>query len=176
MIDLREVIKIFGNMFDDVINIIEDWKPNEDYPNENNYRDDLMKFLRNELNKPNSLALGQPERITIKKDAGRGYCDIVVDNRIGIELKKDLRRKKDVDRLSGQLLDYKKEYEDIIIVLVGETNDEWLDKLYDKIDDIKGEQGIGLMSQNPRIEVIDKGFKDNDEDDKCNSEKEGYWF
>jgi len=154
-------------LYDDVISIIDDWD-SKDYPNETAYRDDLLKFLRNELNKPNALGT-QPERINLAKEDGRGLCDIAIDGRIGIELKKDLLGKSEIDRLIGQVLHYKKQYEDIIIVLVGALTDDALDQLEASLDDVKDNEGITL-GENVSIEVIDKAYEVEEGDEDSNAE------
>ena len=148
---------MFRDLFSDVISTVNRWKPQKKYENESKYRDDLLDFLRRELNKPSYFPFGQPQRISVRKEAGRGLCDIAVDRRIGIELKKDLGKKKQADRLIGQIVDYKKDYEDILIVLVGKTNREALELLKDKIDALRGNPLAFSFNREPRIRIIDKG-------------------
>jgi hypothetical protein len=152
---------MFGSLFGDAVNLIEKWRPKQKYSNENRYRDDLANFLRKEFKeRQDSFLFGSGERVSIKKEAGRGLCDIAINEQIGIELKKDLSKKKQVDRLMGQLIDYKKAYEDIIIVLVGKTNKDALELLRDKVSELNKESGIGFgLSQTPRIKIIDKASK-----------------
>lgn len=97
------------------------------------------------------------KKISIRKENGRGLCDIAVDRRIGIELKKDFKEKKQINRLIGQIVDYKREYEDLIIVFVGNTDKNALDILRDAISDLSGNQLIVGLSREPRIKIIDKG-------------------
>lgn len=98
--------------------------------------------------------------MSVLPEHGRGLCDIAVDRRIGIELKKDLSSKKQVDRLAGQLMVYKREYEDIIVVLVGKTNKNALELLRDRIDDLYKMNGYNFGLNRQRIEIIDKGSKE----------------
>lgn len=162
---------MFRNLFSEVEDIIKDWKP-QYMSNENQYRDDLVIFLRRELKEAPNLLVPQ-EKLSITKEDGRGLCDIAVDRRIGIELKKDLEEKKEIDRLAGQIMDYKKDYEDIIIVLVGKINADAVDVLNSKIDDLKDEGGISLTPQK-NIIVIEK--PDSKQDEREYEEKESGLF
>ncbi|MBW2986380.1 hypothetical protein KY333_03340 [Candidatus Woesearchaeota archaeon] len=143
---------MLGQLFNKVLDLVESWEPQEKYPNEDKYRNDLMAFLREELSKPSLL--GMPQALKIRKESGRALADIAINEKIGIELKKDLKNQSQVDRLVGQIRRYKKGYNDIIIVLVGNTNVEILDELNEAIRE--SDQGA-LDLQYKRIEVIDKG-------------------
>ena len=144
---------MFGDLLSEVMGLIEKWKPGK-YPKEPGYRDELVDFLREQLNeKPDQLGFAK-QRLSINKEDSRGYCDIGVDRKVGIELKKDLKGKSKIDRLAGQIMDYKKEYKDIIVVLVGDTDKDALEALKDKIAQLS--QGGGLY-QEPRIKIINKG-------------------
>ena len=57
------------------------------------------------------------------KDKGRHLADIGIGNRVGIELKKDLHKKSEVDRLIGQLTTFLSDYKyGVIVVTCGETD------------------------------------------------------
>lgn len=144
----------FGdNLFNAVRNVIEDWKPEEAYTNENKYRDDLLSFLRE-----NST------RASITKESGRGLCDIAVDRRIGIELKKDLRKKAQIDRLIGQITEYKRDYEEIIVVLVGESYEDAIENLKDRLRDMNKNVGGFGLSQEAKISFLNKTWDDSEDD------------
>jgi len=55
---------------------------------------------------------------------------------------------------------YKREYEDIIVVLVGKTNKNALELLRDRIDDLYKMNGYNFGLNRQRIEIIDKGSKE----------------
>ncbi|GEM_PF-1422432 len=118
-------------LFDECIDIIKQWQPKKAYSRELQYRDDLRDFLYENLNNPNRRSglwggsiFNETERGLVKKEDGRGLCDIAIgEKKVGIELKKDIKSKSQIDRLYGQIIRYKKEYtEGIIIVLVGKVN------------------------------------------------------
>jgi hypothetical protein len=159
------------NLYNDVEVIINNWEP-EVYSNELAYRDDLFSFLRSELNKPSAFGTPQ-ERVNVTKEDGRGLCDIAINRRIGIELKKDLSRKSEMDRLVGQVVGYKGDYEDIIIVLVGISTDEVNDQLENSLQSLRSQGGITLR-QEVSIKVINKAdeeYTDEGSDEANNEEK-----
>jgi len=45
-------------------------------------------------------------QILIKKEAGRSLAYIGIDDEIGIELNRNLKRKSQINRLVGQIVDY----------------------------------------------------------------------
>ena len=150
---------MFGNLFGEVVRIIKKWQPKEQYKREEHYRDELIDVLDRELNaKPAPpFALTPKKRISIRPERGRSMADIAIGRRIGIELKRNLSRKKDVNRCVGQIVDYKSEYADIIVVLVGETKKTKLVELKDAIRNLKGPTIYYGLNREPRIRVIDKG-------------------
>lgn len=147
---------MFDNLFENTIAIIKYWIPKKKYINENQYRDDLLDFIRKELNKPQSLSFGPQRRINIKKEAGRGLCDIGIERQIGIELKKDFKGKAKLNRLVGQISDYRKEYQRLIVVLVGNTDNESLESLINEASDIN-QRNIGFgFSSVFQIKIINR--------------------
>lgn len=120
----------------------------------------MAGYLREILNKPKtSILLVPPKRVSVRREHGRNQCDVVVDRDIGIELKNDLKEQKEVDRTVGQIKRFKKDYKDIIILLVGKTNKEKLEALKDEIDDLRGNYMMIGFTKEPRIKIIDKGSK-----------------
>lgn len=130
-----------------LVSIIERWEPITEYAKENEYRDELASHIRRQFK--NDLISGD---IKVSKESGRGLCDIAINERgCGIELKKDLKSKSQIDRLVGQVNRYQKEYNSVIIVLVGKTNP-------DSLDELKGQlKGIGSSLLPQPIKIIDKG-------------------
>lgn len=145
---------MFGDLYMDTNRIIENWNPKEKFSNENGYRDDLATFLIHKFNDTKN-PFGLPNRTSVTKESGRGLCDIAIDKKIGIELKKDLKSKSQIDRLMGQILEYKKDYRDIIIVLVGNSKENSIEELKAKVSDLN-RQNMGIMSQT-MIKIINKG-------------------
>ena len=154
---------MFSSLFEDTIRNIKKWNPTKKYSNEKGYSNDLADFLRDEFNENhNPFALGIQSRVSVTKEDGRGLCDIAINKKIGIELKKDLKNKSQIDRLAGQIIGYKKDYQDIIIVIVGDTKRDALELLKDKISDLDERDTGILFEQGLRIEVIEKDYKTNE--------------
>ena len=122
-------------MFNDVLRTIENWSPKDHYTTETKYRDDLLLFLRQKLNQHESTIFSSPiwssnnNQHLVKKEAGRSLADIGIDNKIGIELKRDLKRKSQINRLVGQVVDYLDGYSHVIIVLCGQPEQEAVEVL-----------------------------------------------
>jgi hypothetical protein len=126
------------NTFDDTVRAINKWQPAQHYSDELDYRDDLLKYLKKEMNSTAPYTYMPREKLSILKQDYAGLCDITVGPRaVGIKMKKDLIGKSDVDRLIGQLVGYKSEYDDLIVVLVGKTDEKAFEYLILQISTIK---------------------------------------
>jgi len=148
---------MFESLCDDVLSIVKRWPPEKKYSKEPGYRDDLMKFIRSELERSQqNLLFGTPEKHRIKKEAGRSHADIEIDRNIGIELKRNLKGKTEMNRLTGQIIDYEGEYSCIIVVLCGEVSEETAEELEYQFKQRYGGVGFGLGPQGPRVEVVRK--------------------
>jgi|YelNatPaOPRAMG01_1025707.scaffolds.fasta_scaffold05734_16 hypothetical protein len=148
------MVDLFGNIFDEVYSIVQSWQPRKEYPVEEGYRDDLLQFLRRELNKPDWL--GMSRQHSIQKESGRHLADIGIDRRVGIELKRNLKSKADADRLIGQVKGYLREYyEGVIIVLCGRTDRDKLEYLRDLLSEYSQLTLLG----GKLVKIIIKTFK-----------------
>ena len=126
------------NTFNDTYSAINRWKPAQQYSDELKYRDDLLKYLKKEMNSTAPYTYMPREKISVRKQDYAGLCDITVGQRtVGIKIKKDLIGKSDVDRLIGQLVGYKSEYDDLMVVLVGKTDEKAFEYLKLQISTIK---------------------------------------
>ena len=138
-----------NNTFDNVYMSIKRWTPKYNYENESGYRDDLINFLRTDLNR--SSWLGSTSHI-IRKESGRHLADIDIDRKIGIELKLNLKKKSQADRLIGQVKGFLKDYDGVLIVLCGETDPDQLAYL----NDLLSEYSRPLLFQEKLVKVINK--------------------
>jgi len=151
------------NTFKDTVSAINRWQPAQHYSDETKYREDLLEYLRKVMNSTSPYTYMPRQNISVRKEDSRGLCDIAVGRRaVGIEMKKDLKGKSDVDRLIGQLVGYKSEYSDLIVVLVGKTDEEAFEYLKLQISAIKDNS---YMAQQ-RIKLIrkDKNTEQDGED------------
>ncbi|MFY9910735.1 MAG: hypothetical protein WCF22_21945 [Candidatus Sulfotelmatobacter sp.] len=112
-----------------VWDLLDDWEP-PDYEREDDYTDDLVQFLRDEL----SCERGEDgRRISVTKRT-KTYCgipDILVDDRLVLELKVD-PKETEKDRLIGQCCKYSQEWVTWAIVI--DMPDERVDKLVALLD------------------------------------------
>lgn len=153
---------MFGaGLFDRCVEIIKQWEPKKKYSKEPDYRDDLMDFLNDKLNSSGGPILGSLDNrtIKIKREASRSLCDIGVgNNQVGIELKRNLKSKSQINRLQGQIEDYENDYkEGVIVVLVGKTGKYVVNNVRDKLQK-KLDKSMGFGMQQFRIKLINKSF------------------
>jgi len=144
---------MFGDLFSRVCRLVEDWQPRKKHKSEAGYRDDLLQYLRDDLNRPDPL--GFSEKHSIRKESGRHLADIGIDGTVGIELKHNLKTKAETDRLFGQIDDYLKGYDSMIIVLCGKTNEDILDYLEEIVRNMP-QKDIFTTTQ---VEIIIKNGK-----------------
>jgi hypothetical protein len=144
---------MFMDLCSDVISIVKHWTPEKKYSRETGYRDDLMEFLRRELKRPQLPFLEAPTH-RIKKEAGRSRADIEIDRKIGLELKRNLKGKTEMDRVYGQLDEYAKEYESVIVVLCGEVKDETVEELEHRVKQL--DSGWATVLDGPKVTVVRK--------------------
>jgi len=148
---------MFESLCDTVLGIVERWIPKKKYSKEIEYRDELAEFIRNELKRrQKDILFGIPKKHHVKKEAGRAHADIEIDRNIGIELKRNLKGKTEMNRLSGQIIDYEGDYSCIIVVLCGEVSEETAEELEYQFEERYGGVGFGLGPQKPRVEIVRK--------------------
>jgi hypothetical protein len=153
---------VAGSLFDDVLQTIKDWTPKAEYSNERKYRDDLLAFLRKSLNYSGSDVVSSriwgfdsSRHHFIKKEAGRSLADIGIDDEIGIELKRNLKRKSQINRLVGQIVDYLSGYSYVIIVLCGHAEQDSVDVLKHNLRRIV-KSSSSLFGQEKIIRIVSK--------------------
>jgi len=154
---------MFGNnLFDECVAIIKAWKLKQQYPDEKYYKKELLNLLQEKLNEQTSSMFSQKQHFNIRDESGRSLCDIGINRKVGIELKKGKNGKipkTEINRLQGQIEDYELDYpEGVIVVLVGEcdkfTESEIRTRLQRKLDK---ENNIGIgIGQQFRIKLINK--------------------
>jgi hypothetical protein len=149
-------------LFEEVIKTINDWTPKAKYSTEKKYRDDLLEFLQKNLNNCESGVTSSPiwgfdpwMHHLIKKEAGRSLADIGIDDEIGIELKRNLKRKSQINRLVGQIVDYLSGYSYVIIVLCGQTDKKAANILKYNLRRI-GRSSSSLFGQEKLIRIVSK--------------------
>lgn len=154
---------MLDDLIENVFQTISEWTPKSEYSNETKYRDDLFKCLTKKLNSEskgyNSAIWGLEHSgyHLIKKEAGRSFADIAIDNEIGIELKRNFKNKTQIDRLVGQVVDYLVGgYSCIIIVLCGHTDQEAFDTLKHNLKQIFKSFSSSLGRDEIFLKIISK--------------------
>ena len=95
-----------------VVSLIERWAPFE-CSAEKDYENSLYEFLHREL----------PDvQITKQYAMGRVRADMYIGGKVILEVKTDLNRKGEYQRLLGQILELKVRDEWIVVVLTGNTD------------------------------------------------------
>ncbi len=153
-----------SELYNNTISLIKEWVPKQ-HKGELMYRDELLNLLRKKLNQGSSLFTLAQSNIIVKKEDGRGLCDIAIEREVGIELKLNLNSKSKVDRLYGQIDEYLKNYKYIIVVLLGKTSTEALEYLKEKVRKIN-EENKSLLMEAPKVKIIVKDNKKQTESPK----------
>jgi len=121
--------KLKFNFFDagDMIkDIIKDWKPGN-CMTEKDYEKSLYDFLHRRLD---------DIQITKQYAKGRIHADLVVGDKVIIELKNNLNTTSKYQRLIGQLTEYGDWRGQVILVLIGDTDPNLKKQLYKYIEKV----------------------------------------
>lgn len=97
-----------------VWDLLDDWEP-PDYEREDDFTDDLVQFLREELSSERGDD-GRRIRVIKRTKTYCGIPDILIDERLVLELKVD-PRETEKDRLVGQCCKYSQEWVTWAIVI-----------------------------------------------------------
>jgi len=100
------------NPFGRVCQAIESWRP-RGCKTEKDYENSLVKKLQKELVK---------QTVVQQYGSARQRIDIMVHSKVPIEVKKDLKSTAALQRTIGQLHQYLKDWEGVILVLCGDVS------------------------------------------------------
>ena len=107
------------------LELVEAWIPSEEYDHERKFQSELQDYLDKELNNATPGMMGGQREHVVSTEHGRSKGDVVVDDRIGIELKRNLSNDQ-TRKLDGQIKSYRKEYDYVIVCACGiEDMDGW---------------------------------------------------
>ncbi len=107
--------------------LLKSWHP-EAMPSEAGYSDALATYLRMSL--PEDTRVEREYRHGgTTTDVGVLYTGIISNDQVFFELKRNLKKKTDYDRLVGQVEGLKPRKNKLIVVLVGDTDDALLGRL-----------------------------------------------
>ncbi|MGC2741853.1 MAG: hypothetical protein WA672_01605, partial [Candidatus Angelobacter sp.] len=139
-----------------VWDLLDDWEP-PDYEREDDYTDDLVQFLRDELSGERGDD-GRRISVTKRTKTFCGIPDILIDDRLVLELKVD-PRETEKDRLVGQCCKYSQEWATWAIVV--DMPEERVDMLVALLE-AKSLHYIEVISFD--LDADEDDFEEGDED------------
>ncbi len=127
---------MIGNQIGQTVwELVQQWVPSQVHDHERKYQSELQDYLDERLNNPNERGIGigggigtglgdrQSHQVSIER--GTAYGDVVVDDIVGIELKRNFTNSQK-RKLRGQLEDYGENYDFVIACACGiEDIDGW---------------------------------------------------
>ncbi|MDF9744436.1 hypothetical protein [Natrinema salsiterrestre] len=130
--------------FDLVIDLVEAWIPEKAYGHERDFQSELQDYLDYELNeRQGGGGMGQQRELPVSTERGKAKADVVVDDLVGIELKRDLTNSQR-NKLDGQINEYLKEYPYVIVCTCGIQD---LDGWRRLKNEYEGSSGFGMNQQ-----------------------------
>ena len=123
------VTNMMGGVGSQVWDLVQQWNPSQVYDHENKYQSELQEFLDEALNEGGGgmglgLDMGGGSH-AVSTERGTSYGDVVVDDTVGIELKRNFSNSQK-RKLRGQLEDYAENYDWVIACACGvEDTDGW---------------------------------------------------
>ena len=126
---------------------VEYWVPAEAYGHERKFQSELQSFLDKELNSDNGMgldpSLNQGDH-AVSTERGTSKGDVVVDDIVGIELKRDLSNSQ-TKKLRGQIESYLDNYNYVIVCACGINDMDGWRELKNKYGRSQG-MGVGMES------------------------------
>lgn len=112
-----------------VWDLVQQWNPSQVQDHERKYQSELQEHLDTELNNnsgPMGIGgMGGNQSHAVSTERGTAYGDVVVDDVVGIELKRNFDNSQK-RKLRGQLEDYADNYDFVIACTCGiEDTDGW---------------------------------------------------
>lgn len=131
-----------------VLNLVERWRPTKAYGHESKFQNELQDFLDAQLNDSGGGGLGMMgggSNYVVSREHGKSKGDVVVDDAIGIEMKRDLSNSQ-TKKLRGQIEVYQEEYDYVIVCACGITDQDGWRELQNKYE--HDQMNMGMMQQN----------------------------
>lgn len=131
-------------LFEEVVQAVDSWIPSKEYNRESKFQNELQEFLDTELNSQTGGMLGfggdGRDRV-VERESGRARADIVVDQTVAIEMKRELTNSQ-TKKLRGQIEEYLDDYSYVIICACGIQDMDGWRRLKNKYQ--AGEMGLGM--------------------------------
>lgn len=121
---------MIGGLGPEVYDLVERWTPSQVYDHERKYQSELQDYLDEQLNESGGMGMGMGlggggGSHAVSTERGTSYGDVVVDDTVGIELKRNFSNSQK-RKLRGQLEDYGDNYDFVIACACGvEDPDGW---------------------------------------------------
>jgi hypothetical protein len=118
--------------FQTVADLVEAWRPSQDYGNESKFQNELSEYLDEHLNEQTGGGIGGllgggggGSNYVVSRERGNSRGDVVVDDTVGIEMKRHFSNTQK-KKLRGQLEDYADNYPYVIALACGiDDMDGW---------------------------------------------------
>lgn len=130
MAKIEKVDVSWNGLLPVIAKLIGEWKPPK-FSTEANYRDDLFKFLREHVPDDAKVEKEFRHRGTTM-DLWLGWKGVIDNDELAFELKVNLKKKTDYDRLVGQIEGLDPKNFKTIVVLIGKTDEILLGRLKHK--------------------------------------------
>jgi hypothetical protein len=119
-----------------VYRVIKQWQP-DDLPTEARYRDSLIAFLNEKLSR--AIIVKEYRHNGTTTDIYVKRQGILGSTHVFIELKRNLKKKSDLDRLIGQLRYLKPRSNYVVVVLCGDSEPAFVDLIKQEYSNVLGE-------------------------------------
>lgn len=135
-----------GNqLYQEVLGLVDHWIPEKAYRHERKFQSELQDYLDQELNAGGGGGMGVDPMMdagdhAVSTERGTSKGDVVVDDLVGIELKRDLSNSQ-TKKLRGQIESYLDNYQYVIVCACGIKDMDGWRELKNKYE---GGQGMGL--------------------------------
>ena len=129
-----------------VVELIDAWRPSQDYGHESKFQNELSDFLDEHLNEQSGgpmggiMGGGGGSNHVVSRERGTSRGDVVVDDTVGIEMKRHFSNSQK-RKLRGQLEDYGDNYPYVIALACGIDDIDGWRELENKLTQ---NRGIGM--------------------------------
>ncbi|WP_254768265.1 hypothetical protein [Salinilacihabitans rarus] len=132
-----------------VVELVEAWRPSQDYGHEREFQKELANYLDKQLNEQTAGGMddllgevGGGGNYVVYRERGASRGDVVVDDIVGIEMKRHFSNSQK-KKLRGQLEDYADNYPYVIALACGIDDINGWRELENKFTQGRG-MGIGM--------------------------------
>lgn len=97
-----------------VVNLVDAWRPSQNYGHESKFQKEVSEFLDEQLNKDigggmgDMMGGGGPNYV-VSRERGNSRGEVVINDTVGIEMKRHFSNSQK-KKLRGQLVDYADNY------------------------------------------------------------------